>query len=162
MTVQTGPVLTAPLPFSRQDRPAGRRAFTVVEVIMAVGVLALAITTAITTLQRAFLTLDSARNISIASTILQTEVENERLFTWAKMTDATYQPAIGATYLRNPAVAGRFSISRTTTAVAGHSSQMVQVTLTVRWRNYDGRTLARSFTTYFTQGGLNDFFYAKP
>jgi hypothetical protein len=146
---------------SSSNRPAHPRAFTLVEVAVTAGVLALAITTSITTMQRAFSNLDTARNISTASTILQSEIENERLFTWAKLIDATYQPTLGTEYLRNPAVAGRFSISRTSTFVPNRSSQEIQVTVTVRWRNYDGRSLARSFTTYFTQGGLNDFFYAK-
>lgn len=128
---------------------------------MSVFVLALVITTAITTMQRAFSNLDTARNISTASTILQTQMENERLFTWAKLTDASYQPALGTAFLRNPAVAGRFTLSRSVVTVPNRSNQMVQVTLTVRWRNYDGRSLARSFTTYFTQGGLNDFYYGK-
>jgi prepilin-type N-terminal cleavage/methylation domain-containing protein len=142
--------------------------FTLVEVAVAVFVLALAITTTITTMQRAFANLDTARNLSTASTILQTEMENERLLTWARLTDATYRPTLtdatyrptlGAAYLRNPAVAGRFTISRTLTMLPDRSNQMVQVTLTVRWRNYDGRALTRSYTSYFTQGGLNDFYY---
>ena len=133
--------------------------FTLVEVAVAVFVLALAITTTITTMQRAFANLDTARNLSTASTIHQTEMENERLLTWARLTDATYRPTLGAAYLRNPAVAGRFTISRTLTMLPDRSNQMVQVTLTVRWRNYDGRALTRSYTSYFTQGGLNDFYY---
>lgn len=140
---------------------AGRRGFTLVEVAVSVCVLALVLTTSITTAQRAFNTLDTARNISTASSILQTQVENERLFTWAKLIDTTYQPTLGAAFLRNPAVAGRFSISRTVAVLPDRSNLMVQVTLTVRWRNYDGRNLARSFTTYFTQGGLNDFYYGR-
>jgi len=128
---------------------------------MTVGVLALAIATAITTLQRGFANLDTARNLSTASTMLQTEMENERLFTWAKLTDETYQPTLGTAYLRNPSVAGRFTISRTVVTLRGRNNQMVQVTLTVHWRNYDGRSLSRSFTTYFTQGGLNDYFYQQ-
>ena len=123
-------------------------------------ILALVITTAITTMQRAFASLDTARNVATASAILQTEMETERLFTWTKLTDTTYQPALGASFLRNPAVAGRFTLSRTTAYVTGRSNQVLQVTLQVTWRNYDGRSLSRSFTTYFTQGGLNDFFYA--
>ncbi|MSU51001.1 MAG: hypothetical protein EXS37_18235 [Opitutus sp.] len=136
-------------------------AFTLVEVAVSVFVLALAISTSITTMQRAFANLDTARAISTASTILQSEMENERLFTWAKLTDATYQPTLGASYLGNPSVAGRFSIARAVVILPNRSSQMIQVTLTVRWRNYDGRSLSRSFTSYFSQGGLNDFYYAK-
>jgi len=139
---------------------ADTRGFTIVEVAVTAFILALVIVTAITTLQRAFSNLDTARNISLASTILQTQLENERLFTWAKLTDASYQPVLGAAFLRNPAVAGRFSISRAFSMVPNRSSQVAQVTITVRWRNYDGRSLARSYTTYFTKGGLNDYYYS--
>jgi prepilin-type N-terminal cleavage/methylation domain-containing protein len=141
--------------------PAARRgAFTLIEVAVTVAILALVIATAITTLQRAFANLDTARNLSTAATILQTQVEHERLFNWAQVTDTSYQPTLNAGHLRNPAVAGRFTLSRTVAAVPDRLNQVMQVTLTVRWRNYDGRNLSRSFTTYFTQGGLNDFFYA--
>ena len=139
-------------------RRQSNRAFTLMEVAVAAFVLSLAITTSITTLQRAFANLDTARNLSTASAILQTEMENERLFTWTKINDSTYQPTIDASFLRNPSVAGRFTLSRTVTPVGSRTAQ-AQVTLTVRWRNYDGRSLSRSFTSYFTQGGLNDFVY---
>jgi len=130
-------------------------------VAVTVFVLALAITTSITTMQRALSSLDTARNLSTASTILQTQMENERLFSWDRLIDATYQPTLGASHLGNPAVAGRFSISRAVVMLPNRSNQMVQVTLTVRWRSYDGRLLSRSFTTYFTQGGLNDYFSGR-
>ena len=147
---------TPPVPCGRSRV---RRGCTLIEVAMTVFVLALAITTAITALQRAFSNLDTARNISTASTILQTEMENERLFTWAKLTDRTDQPTLGAAYLRNPQVPGRFTLSRSTAFLSGRTNLTLQVTLTVRWRNYDGRCLSRRFTSYFTQGGRNDFFY---
>ena len=60
--------------------PIGRAAggaggFTLVEVIMSVFVLALAITTSITVLQRAYNNYDSARNLETASRILQAEID---------------------------------------------------------------------------------------
>ena len=116
---------------------------------------------ALSTTRGSALSFTGARNISTASTILQTQVENERLFTWARLTDPAYQPGLGAAFLRNPTVAGRFTLSRTMGAVPNRSNKMVQVTLTVRWRNYDGRSLERSYTTYFTQGGLNDYYHGK-
>jgi Tfp pilus assembly protein PilV len=153
------PAISSPAPVGRR-RPQPR-AFTLLEVALAMFVLALAITTAITTMQRAFANLDTARNISTASIILQTEMEKERLLDWDSVRSERYVPALNATLQNNPAVAGRFTLSRTVTVLADRSSQMVQVTLTVRWRNADGRSLARSFTTYFTQNGLRDFFYSQ-
>lgn len=126
---------------------------------MAVAVLALALTTAITAMQQAFLAVDTARNLEIAGNILQSEMEKERLMTWAEVGDAAYQPVIAPSFARNPAVAGRFTLSR---ALAQRSGQMLQITLTVRWRSYDGRTLSRSYTTYYTQAGLYDYLYNNP
>lgn len=147
---------------SRRGAPAsfsdGARGFTLVEVIMSVFVLALTITTAITTMQRAFLNLDSARNLETASRIMQCELEKERMLTWAQVSSSAYQPTIDAAFLRNPAVAGRFTLSRTVTVLPNRSSQMLQITLTATWRSYDGRTQQRSYTTYYGQNGLHAYF----
>lgn len=136
------------------------RAFTLVEVAMAVIVLALALTTSLTAMQRAFLQFDTARNLEIAANILQCEMEKQRLLSWTAVNNAGYVPVIDASFARNPAIGGRFTLSRTVTTLSGRSSQMAQITLTVRWRGYDGRSLSRSYTTYYTQGGLYEYLYS--
>lgn len=136
------------------------RAFTLVELAMAVIILALALTTSLTAMQSAFLQFDTARNLEIAANILQCEMEKQRLMSWTAVNNAGYVPVIDPSFARNPALAGRFTLSRTVAVVAGHSGQMVQVTLTVRWRGYDGRSLARSYTTQYTQGGLYAHLYS--
>lgn len=136
----------------------GARAFTLVEVAMAVTVLALALTTSLTAMQRAFLQFDTARNLGIAANILQCEMEKQRLLTWAEVNNAGYVPVINPSFARNPAIGGRFTLSR---AVAVRSAQSVQITLTVSWRGYDGRNLSRSYTTYYTQGGLHEYFHGQ-
>lgn len=136
-----------------------RGGFTLAEAILAVLVLALGIATSLTALQRAYVALDTARNLTLAGAIMQNQIERERLLGWAQVSDAAYRPAIDASFLANPAVAGRFTLSRTVTALPQRSGQMVQVTLTVTWRSYDGRSLSRSYTTYFTQTGLYNYIY---
>lgn len=126
---------------------------------MAVIVLAMAITTALAAMQRAFLDLDAARNLRIAGSILQCEFEKERLLDWSRVSDLSYQPALDASFLRDPAVAGRFTLSRSVQPVAGAAGQLVQVTLTVTWWGYDGRSVSRSHTTYFSEGGLYSYIY---
>lgn len=139
--------------------PRPVRAFTIVEVTMAVFILALALTTSLAALQRAFLQLDTARNLEIAASMLQCEMEKERLFTWAQASNGSYAPVIDTSFSRNPAIAGRFTLSRSLATLAGHSSQVLQITLTATWRGYDGRSLSRSYTSYYTQGGLYAYFY---
>ena len=146
-------------PISRQTARSVRRGFTLVEVIMAVTVLALVLVTSITTIQRAMSNLDSARSLETASRIMQCEIEKERLFTWTAVSNASYAPAVDAQFLSDPSITSRFTLSRSLTTVANHNSLMVQVTLRVAWRSYDGRNLNRTLTTYFTKGGLNDYIY---
>ncbi len=64
-------------------RRGGRRAFTIVEVMVAAGVMALVLTTSITTLQSAFMALDAARNVTSAGQIMQSELEKMRLKDWS-------------------------------------------------------------------------------
>ena len=129
---------------------------------MAVIVLAMAITTSLTAMQRAFLSLDTARNLEIAANILQCEVEKERLFNWAQASNAGYVPTIDSSFAGNPAVAGRFTLARTVSVLPGRNGQMLQITLTTRWRSYDGRNVSRSYTTYYLQGGLYAYLYNNP
>lgn len=129
---------------------------------MAVFILATVIASAILVMQRALAELDAARNLDVAGRILQTEIEKERLFDWAQVSNAAYQPVIGAAFLGNPAVAGRFTLSRSLTDVPDCGGQLVQVTLTVTWRGLDGRSESRSYTTWFDQGGLNEYYAGNP
>lgn len=135
-------------------RQRGPGAFTLLEVMMAVTILALTITTAITTMQRAFNNLDATRNVDIGCRILQCQMEKERLLTWAQVSDATYKAAIDSAFTGDPTVAGRFSLSRQTALVANRGGKLLQITLTVTWKNYDGHSSSRSQTTYYGNGGL--------
>jgi prepilin-type N-terminal cleavage/methylation domain-containing protein len=83
-----------------------RRGLTLVEVVIAILVLGVTIATALAAMQRAFFQFDTARNLQLAGSILQCEIEKERLLDWARVSDATYQPAIDPAFLRNPAIAG--------------------------------------------------------
>ncbi len=105
------------------------RGFTLAELMMATVVMALAITTSITTLQRGFADLDSARNIETATRILQCEMEKERLMTWAQVSVTNLVPTIDSTFLAIPSVAGRFALARKVTTVANRSGNMLQITL---------------------------------
>ena len=142
---------------SNRLHPRLRRAFSIVEVVMSMFILTFALSTSVTTLQRAFINLDTARNITSAALIMQTEFEKERLLTFAEVS-ISYQPAIDPLYTGNPTLAGRFILTRTvTTNVA---SKLVEVTLSVTWTNYDRTTRTRSLSTYFADGGINDYLFS--
>lgn len=126
---------------------------------MAAIVMVLAITTALTTMQRAYLSLDTARNITIAGQIMQSEFEKMRLRDWSVIggystseTTITLDPA----FTSHPSVGNRFTVVRDVDEL---SSAMRQITLTVSWNSTDGRRLSRSYTSYYGQNGLYDYYY---
>lgn len=141
-----------------------RSGFTIVEVMMAAIVMAFAITTSIVTLQRGFLSIDTARNLVIAGQIMQSEIEKMRVSPWSSTVTVTgivdYTntfPAlnIDPVFTANTFIGDRFTLTRT---MENPKPDLRQITLTITWRNYDGRTLSRSYTTYYARYGLYDFF----
>lgn len=154
-----------PAPTTARARARGRSsAFSILEVMLGAIVMALAITTSITTVQRGFQSIDTARNLVIAGQIMQSEVEKMRVSPWSTTATVTgiadytnVSPAIviDPAFTSNTTIASRFLMTRT---MADPKADLRQITLTITWRNYDGRLLSRSYTTYYARFGLYDFF----
>jgi Tfp pilus assembly protein PilV len=140
-------------------RRGGRRAFTIVEVMVAAGVMALVLPTSITTLHRPFMALDAARNVTSAGQIMQSELEKMRLKDWSVISGYEAGPTtitIDSSFTTNPAIGSRFTLTR---SVADVHTDMKSITLTIAWKSYDGRSQTRSYQTYYGRNGLYDFFY---
>jgi prepilin-type N-terminal cleavage/methylation domain-containing protein len=143
------------------------RAFTLMEVMVATMVMALVISTSLIVLERGYYVLDSARKLSYASQVLQSELEKMRLTQWGDGTTAgtgttgiTSYPTtptaltIDASFYNTGDAASKMTLTRTATDV--HTG-MIQVTFTASWTTLDGRPLNRSYITYYGQKGLYDF-----
>ena len=131
------------------------RAFTIVEVMVASTVLIFGIVTAITTSQRGLQALDTARNLTAASQLMQSEMERLRLLNWAQL--ETLQQS-GATGVTPEATAGLARVT-CTRAIEDLKTNMKQITLTAVWRGYDGREHTARLITRYSKSGLNDYFY---
>lgn len=141
---------------------AGRRsgrsaAFTILEVMIASIVLVLGITTSITTLQRGFQAVDTARNYTFASQVMQSELERLRLKSWDQV------QALQDSRDNNVTIAAvRGTASSTfscTRDIRDIKTDMKEVTLTASWRGYDGRPHSARFITRYGKSGLYDYFY---
>ena len=151
-------------------------AFTIFEVSMAAAVLALAIMSTLVAMGRAFAPLDSARCISYASQIMQSEMEKMRLMSWGTGTTAGTGALVGGavtTITAIPTAVTNLPIDTTFTTAGDLGSRMtmtrtasdihtgmIQITLKITWTTADRRTLTRTYTTYYGQNGLYDFFVA--
>lgn len=140
-------------------RATSKKGFTILEVMMAATVMALAISTSIITIQRSFLSLDTARNITIAGQVMESELERMRMRDWSVIgsypTVTTTLP-IDSSFTSNSFVGNRFTLVRD---VAVITAGMRQITLTVSWNSYDRRNISRSYMSYYGQNGLYDYFY---
>jgi type II secretory pathway pseudopilin PulG len=146
----------------RSPRRTCRRAFTIAEVMVAGAVMAFAITTSITTMQRAFVSLDSARNITLAGQIMQSELEKMRLKDWTVISNYAAGPttlSIDTAFTTNATIGNRFTLTRTVTSPDSTVPDLKEIKLTVTWRGYDGREASRYYVTYYGKNGLYDFFY---
>ncbi len=148
---------------------------------MATFVMAFGIATSIVAMQSGFKTIDVARGTTIASQILQSEMERLRLLSWASMTTlstatdnvdpypagspAGVEMFDGATYFStSPDVAGKYTITRTVAADSTRPGEVYNITISVRWQSFDLRWHTRSFTTMYAKNGLYDYYYtlARP
>lgn len=147
------------------------RGFTIIEVAMATFVMAFGIATSIIALQTGFRAIDVARDQTLASQIMQSEIERLRLWPWNKTTPASVVDSIvelpgseavslTSTFSSNSSVAGRFSVTRTVTNDPADTSRNVRyITIAVTWKSYDGRSHTRNFTTMYAKDGLYDYYY---
>lgn len=143
---------------------------------MSTFVLALGIVTSITALQYGMRQVDTARNMTLAGQIMQSEMEILRLQNWSQIvalqtaqasatTPLTIDPATTITSgtstsldARLTAIANRFTCTRLVETVSGQAD-MKRITLRVTWNGVDGRPHEVTFQTRYAKNGLSDYFY---
>lgn len=138
---------------------------------MAVGVLALAIATSLTTLEFGMHEVDTARNMTLAAQIMQSEIEIIRLQNWAQITampaTATIDPSTtissGSTSTLDTmlnTIASRFTCTRTVADVSGRTNIKL-ITLNVVWQGIDHRSHSLTYSTRYAKDGLSDYLYVS-
>jgi Tfp pilus assembly protein PilV len=137
------------------------RGVTIAEVAMAAMFMALVLTTSITALQRAFISLQNARDLNIVSQMLQSEMEKMRLADWSTVStlpnNSTTIP-LDATFTTNAFVGNRFALTRT---VADPKTGTRVITLRINWTGADRRPLTRNLSLRYSRNGLYDYFYSQ-
>ncbi|MCF7687114.1 MAG: response regulator [Cephaloticoccus sp.] len=131
--------------------------FSLIEVMLAAIILVLGITTAITTLQRGLLAVDSARNYSYAAQLMQSELERLRLKNWSQL-QALQSSGTTAVTTDDTAGSARTAIT-CNYSITDVKSDMKEITLISNWRGLDGRPHTARLITRYSKRGLYDYFY---
>ncbi|MBL9214654.1 MAG: hypothetical protein JNG83_04175 [Opitutaceae bacterium] len=153
-----------PPPRSEALPPRRRRpdsGFTILEVAMASFVMAFGIASSILAMQSGFRSIDVARGTTLASQIMQSEIERLRLKSWAEIVALPEKAAVDVTtmFSANPAIASQFSVVRTSVEDGSRPGEVRFITLYVTWRSADGLSHTRSFRTMYAKNGLYDYYY---
>lgn len=148
--------------------PGKRRsaaAFTLIEVMIAAGVMAVALVGMIQVVVSGSEMLDVARKQTIAMQIIHGQIDNIRLSDWSTVngypasrtvtvsgSDQSTNISYGFVFGSNlTTVATDFTCTRTISTVR---TDLKQVTFTVTWTGNTGRTYRRTGSTYFGNNGL--------
>lgn len=105
-----------------------------------------------------FHVIEDARMSTLASQVLQSEMENLRLKNWSEVDALPSEGGFAVDTTLDTAASHRFVCVR---RVTDNGTDMKQVVLTVSWTTNAGIPRNRSYMTYISKGGLNDYFYRK-
>ena len=162
------PVEGRPFSISSRSRLGWRstRAYTLVEVLIAMGIAAVVFAGFYLNLSQGFTTMDMSRENLRATQILAEQMETIRLYTWDQLTNPGFVPTnfsapfdpTKALSTNRPSYSGQLIISNAPISES-YSTNMRLVTARVTWTSANAKVHNRWFTTYVSRYGLHNYFY---
>ena len=147
--------------WARGRKLSVRRAFSILEVMSALAIMAFGLAAAISGMQIGLRNLDVARTSNAISQVMQTEAERIRMYNWdmvsglpTEATAVTIEQDLRTKALKN----GNVSITRTVTTMANYNDTMKQIKLQATWRSIDGQRHDRIYWFLYVRGGLYDYY----
>lgn len=133
---------------------------------MAAGVMALGVATSITAIQIGLKSTGTARDTTLVSQILQSEIERIRMMSWNTVSalPASDTVDISTIFSADTHIAERFELTRTISLDTTRSSEVATIDLAIAWRSFDGIAHRRTFQSKYVKNGLYDYYYtlARP
>lgn len=144
--------------FPSPRSPGSRRAFTLVEVLLAVLILGMVIVSSILLLRMGFGMIETARDQTLASQFLQSEMETLRLKNWTEISQlpATEDFTIDSDF--DETAAERFACTRLVED-ARPGVDVKTITIRAEWTTSNGVQRELLYSTRMAKDGLNDYYY---
>jgi len=140
------------------SRIRGKEAFTMIEVLIASLVLGLVFVSSIAAMTMGYKMLENARFNTVASQVIQSEIETLRLMNWSQVSSLPSNEAITIDASMAKAGFNKFTGRRIVTSLRTDTKLIV---VAVSWTSSAGRNSSRRYTTFMTKNGLNDYYYTK-
>lgn len=146
-----------------------QHASTIVEVVVATVIIAIAGAGIITSVNYGLFIMQVARENARASQIMLERLESVRLYNWTEVTNAGYVPTTftdvydpqSGTNSQGAVYSGTITVSDPVfgTTTPSYSNSMKQFTVTLQWNTMGRIPHTRSLTTYVAKDGLQNYVY---
>lgn len=130
--------------------------FTLTEVIVSMGIFTMVIAGGLSGVRRGFDILQDSRNYTRVSQILQSEVETLRTFSWEELTGLSTNVEISVDTQFDTSAYDMYTVRR---RIITMEDELRRVVISVSYQNDRGRLVTLNYVTFFTQGGVNDYYY---
>jgi hypothetical protein len=153
--------------FSRPRGDRGKCAYTLVEVIMGLGICVIALVSFFGALSGGFGIVEGSREDLRATQILEEKMEVIRLYTWEQINDATFIPVVFSVpyYPRGDAGSQGFryygTLAITNSGIGEvYSDDLRSVIVTLNWTN-GTHGHSRTASTFVSKHGLHQYVYTQ-
>lgn len=144
------------MPYMESARKSQSRGFTLVEVIVAMGIFTVVIAGGLSGVRRGFDILQDSRNYTRVSQILQSEVETLRTYSWAELTSLSDNIVIPVDTQFDTNAYDIYTVRRTIITI---ENDLRRVNVIISYQNNRRRLVTLKYVTFFTKGGVNDYYY---
>lgn len=131
-------------------------AFTLTEIIVALGIFTLVIAGGLSGVRRGFSIIEDSRNYTRISQILQSEIESLRSLSWEDLIELSTNQKIEVDTQFDTSAYDVYTVRR---KIKTEANDLRRVVLIVSYENNRGRLVTLKYVTFFTKGGLNDYYY---
>lgn len=134
----------------------GKKAFTLVEVMVASVIFGMVIAGGFAGVKMGFEIVDNSQHYTRVSQILQTQVESLRSLSWIELIELDDNEEIDISSQFSPEYYNNYTVRR---RIYVESATMRRVEIAVAYETQGGRPISLKYITFFTEGGVNDYFY---
>lgn len=139
---------------SKERKFSSSSAFTLVELLVAMGIFASVIAGGLACVRMGFNQISNARSETRASQVMQSEIERLRSLAWNNFIalDGS-EESVSLSSEFSDSSYGSFDMDRT---ILG-SGNSRKITLVIEWKDLWGKSHTKSYVTQYTKGGLYDY-----
>jgi uncharacterized protein (TIGR02598 family) len=131
--------------------------FTLVEVVVAMSIFTMVIAGGLVGVSRGFDLIEDSRHHTRISQILQSEIESMRTLSWNEMSSLPASAEIAVETQFDTSTYDAYTVTRT---IITEEADRKRVEVSVAYTNKRGKLVSLKYLTFFTQGGVNDYYYS--